>query len=115
MKIYNLKKIEEISRGDTDFMRDIVITFVENVTREIEKIAALQVSEMWAGIAEISHKLASDYAYMGANALHCLASDIEKNVLYLKDLEGIREKTERLCADSVTLINKLKEDFKITK
>ncbi|MDR2037882.1 MAG: Hpt domain-containing protein [Bacteroidales bacterium] len=112
-KLYDLKKIIEISSGDDNFVREMVVTFVENVTDEIENIEQLKKNENWTTIAEISHKLVSNYAYLGADDLRTTAADIEKSVVVDHRFDEIAEKATYLCNHSKTLINKLKVDFNI--
>ncbi len=113
-KLYNLKKLSEIAQGDEGFVRDMVVTFVENVTAEIESIQKLKISEKWTSIAEIAHKLASNFAYLGADDLHALAVNIEKSVINDQNLSGIADKAGQLCESGLLMINELKVDFKIS-
>jgi HPt (histidine-containing phosphotransfer) domain-containing protein len=110
-KIYNLIRIEEIAPGNTKFIHDMVKTFVDNVTAEIKRIGELKKAEDWKAIAEIAHKLVSNFAYLGADALHDVAGDIEKSVLYDGDVANIHAKVEQLCTNGMDLIAQLKEDF----
>ncbi len=113
-KLYNLKKLEEIAQGDEGFIREMVATFVENVTTEIESIQKLKAAESWTAIAEIAHKLASNFAYLGADNLHALAANIEKSVVADHDLSDVTTKAETLCQEGILLINSLKKDFEIS-
>jgi len=113
-KLYNLRKLDEIAQGDQGFIRDMLVTFVENVTAEIESIQSLKLVENWTSIAETAHKLASNFAYLGADRLHVLAADIEKSVIHDQNLTGVAEKTDNLCNDGVLLISQLMKDFDIT-
>ena len=110
-KLYNLKKINEIAHGDQEFVLDMLVTFVENVTIEIDRIQSFRPLENWTAIAETAHKLASNFAYLGAPKLHALAADIEKSVLSDGNLTGIAEKTEQMCGDGIMLVDQLKNDF----
>jgi HPt (histidine-containing phosphotransfer) domain-containing protein len=112
-KLYNLKKLNEIAQGDEGFVQDMVITFVENVTEEIESIKKLKTLENWTAIAEIAHKLASNFAYLEAESLHALAVNIEKSVILNHNVSNMPEKTEQLCSGGLLLINELKKDFGI--
>ena len=112
-KLYNLKKLDEIAQGDQGFIRDMLVTFVENVTAEIEGIQCLKLIENWTSIAETAHKLASNFAYLGADRLHALAVDIEKSVIRDQNLTGIADKAVILCNEGVLLISQLKKDFNI--
>jgi len=112
--LYNLKKISEIAQGDQGFIREMLVTFVENVTVDIERIQSLKPVENWTAIAETAHKLASNFAYLGANKLHVLAADIEKSVLNDGNLTGIADKTVRMCDEGIMLVSQLKSDFNIS-
>ena len=113
-KLYNLKKINEIADGDQEFVRDMLVTFVENVTIDIDRIQSFRPLENWTAIAEMAHKLASNFAYLGASNLHALSADIEKSVLHDHDLNGIADKTDKLCNEGIILVTQLKNDFSIT-
>lgn len=110
-KYYNLKKLDEIAQGDQAFIREMLVTFVENVTTDIEGIERLKLAERWTEIAEIAHKLASNFAYLGAGNLQTLAANIERSVIDDQNLTGILDKTNRLCRDGNLLIEQLKNDF----
>jgi HPt (histidine-containing phosphotransfer) domain-containing protein len=110
-KMYNLKKLNEIAQGDHGFVQEMLVTFVENVTTDIGNIQSLKLAENWTVIAETAHKLASNFAYLGATSLQILAGDIEKRVLNDQNLTGIAEKTEKLCYQGSLLINQVKKDF----
>jgi len=113
-KLYNLKKINEIAQDDQEFILDMLVTFVENVTIEIDRIQSFRPLENWTAIAETAHKLSSNFAYLGATKLHALAADIEKSVLNDGNLTGIAEKAGQLCDDGIMLLSQLKNDFCIT-
>ena len=113
-KLYNLKKLDEIARGDQEFVRDMAVIFVENVTAAIGDIQSLKTVENWTAIGETAHKLASNFAYLGSGSLHVLAADIEKSVLKDNNLTGVSDKTDKLCNESVLLVSQLKKDFCIT-
>ena len=110
-KFYNLKKINEIAQGDQEFVRDMLVTFVENVTIDVGRIRSFELEKNWTAIAETAHKLASNFAYLGAQNLQSLASGIEKSVLINNDLTGIAEKTEQMCDEGIILVNQVKNDF----
>jgi len=108
---YNLRKLEEIAQGNQGFIRDMLITFVENVTNDIGGIHSFKSINNWTAIAETAHKLASNFAYLGASSLHALATDIEKSVLNDHNFTGVAEKTEKLCNEGIMLVSQLKKDF----
>jgi len=112
-KLYNLKKLDDIAQGDEGFIWDMLITFVENVSSDIAGIQSYKLTESWISIAETAHKLASNFAYLGSERLHALAIDIEKSVILDRNLIGVAEKADKLCAEGTLLVNQLKKDFNI--
>lgn len=112
-KLYNLKKLDEIAQGDNSFIREMVVTFIENVSAEIDSIQMLMSLEKWTDIGETAHKLASNFAYLGADKLHALAGDIEKSVLIDCNLTGVADKTKKMCDDGILLNSQLKKKFNI--
>jgi len=112
--LYNLHKLEEIARGDQDFIRDMVTTFVENVSSDLGKISSFKSVENWKSIGEVAHKLASNFAYLGAGGLHDLSANIERSILNDNNLTGIAEKTDMLYQEGVMMVDQVKKDFFIT-
>ena len=113
-ELYNLKMINEIAQGDQGFIMEMLVTFVESVTVEIEHVRSSMRMENWTSVAETAHKLASNFAYLGASNLHAHAVDLEKSVLHDHDLTGIAEKAGQLCDEGSKLLSLLKNDFDIT-
>jgi len=110
-KSYNLKKLNEISQGDHEFVRDMLATFIENVTNDVSCIQQLKLTEDWNTIGETAHKLASNFAYLGVDRLKEMAANIEKSVIIDNDLTYISEKTEALCSEGISLVDEIKNDF----
>jgi len=114
-KLYNLNKLDEIAQGDQEFIQEMLVTFVENVTTEVGNIQSFRSMKNWTAVAEAAHKLASNFAYMGANGLHTLAANIERSVLKDHNLTGIEEKTDKMCINGTLLVEQLRNDFNIIK
>jgi len=110
-KKYSLDKLNEIGQGDQEFVNGMLATFLENVTNALQKIEVLKVNEKWVDIAEIAHKLASNFAYLESKCLQEIASDIEKSVLNEKNYNDIAAKTDKMCRDSMLLVDQLRQDF----
>ena len=110
-KLYDLRKMQEIAQGDEAFIKDMVDMFLSNVTEDISNVRTFQELEDWKAIAAIAHKLVSRFAYLNASDLQELAADIENSVLIDGNLSDINTKTEKLCSDSIILLDTLKEDL----
>jgi len=112
-KFYNLNKLSEIAQDDQGFIREMLVTFVENVTIDIGNVQSFKSMANWTAVAETAHKLASNFAYMGANSIHAVAADIERSVLQNHDLTGIEDKTDKMCNSGVLLVEQLRNDFNL--
>jgi len=110
-ELYHLKKLEEIARGDSDFIHDMVVTFYVNVTSDLNHILSFKFEENWKFIGETAHKLASNFAYLGADDLHDLAVDIEKRILNDNNLTGIVEKIDQLYQQGMDMLGQVDKDF----
>ena len=110
-KLYDIKKLQEISMGNETFVQKMLVTFVENVAIDIELVKTHRSAENWNAVAERAHKLASNFAYLNATDLQQMASSLEKSVIHEGDLTGIAEKADELYNVTVSLIEQLKLDF----
>jgi len=110
-KLYDLSKLQEIAQGDEAFVRDMLETFVSNVADDVGKMQTFLRVKDWASIASIAHKLVSRFAYLNASELQELSIDVENSIQIDNNLTGIDEKADKLCKESIVLIEKLKEDF----
>jgi HPt (histidine-containing phosphotransfer) domain-containing protein len=109
-KFYSLEKLKEIAQGDDAFVQEMITTFIDTASVEIKNVQRLMDVGDWKTIGEIAHKLATNYAYMGAESLYTLTDNIEKKIQNGCDLTEIPEMTRRMCADSLVLIDKLRKN-----
>ena len=103
--------MQEIAQGDEAFVEDMLTTFISNVSEDVSNIRGYEATANWKAIAGVAHKLVSRFAYLCADGLQALSVDIENSVLFDDNLTEINEKTDRLCRESILLIEKLKEDL----
>ena len=110
-KLYSLDKLKEIAQGDDAFVQEMVTTFIDSVSAEVDNIQKLMTVGEWKTIGRIAHKLAPNYAYMDAESLYALTADIEVKIKNGYDLTEITAMTHRMCADSLVLIDELKKIY----
>ncbi len=108
-KLYSLRRLQEISNADEEFVQDMVDTFIESVSVEVQNIQKLMINNEWDSIAGIIHKLSSNFAYLDAKELQDLSVRIEQRILNHCDLTELSETTKKLCSDSMALIEELKK------
>lgn len=110
-RIYSLEKLNEIAQGDDVFVQELIITFIETASEEIENMQKLMEVGDWKAIGKIAHKLAPNYAYMDSEPLYTLAVNIEKKI-QKSDLAEITEMTHQMYTDSLVLIDELRKIIK---
>jgi len=111
-KLYSLEKLKEIAQGDEAFIQDMIITFVDSVSEEVNNIQRLMEAGEWEAVGRIAHKLIPNYAYMDSEALFALSADIENKIQNNGDLTEIMAMTRQMCADSLVIIDELKKLYK---
>lgn len=86
---YNLSYLQEVSKGNLEFMLDMIQIFL---TRTPETLAVLEqeiCSQNWEMVGFYAHKLKATYAYMGMLELKELLIKIEKSAKQLENLHEI--------------------------
>lgn len=108
-KLYSLVKLEEMSRGDKDFVKKLVHIFIQTIPESVEAIITYSHKNDINAISRTAHKIKPSIATMGVKS-------IEQDIL---DLEGFsnenydRSKLDK-CIDRVSstltkVISELKE------
>ncbi len=62
---YNLKKINAISDGDTDFIEAVVVAFIEEIPEDLVKFEQEVKSGNYKGIYQVSHKIKPNLDLLG--------------------------------------------------
>jgi HPt (histidine-containing phosphotransfer) domain-containing protein len=83
----NLEYLNELSEGNNEFKKDMILTFLDRVPFYIEEFKELKSSQNWQNMQFFAHKAKSTFQLMG---IQKLADDAALIELYCK--EGIREK-----------------------
>ena len=109
--VYSLSKIEEISRGDQEFVHNMIEIFVEHTPTSIRELEnALEIRDYLA-VSKIAHRIKPSIENMGINQLKGEAKEIE---LYAKsdsiDHNLLKKKLEFFNQTLLSVIEEIKKD-----
>jgi signal transduction histidine kinase/CheY-like chemotaxis protein/HPt (histidine-containing phosphotransfer) domain-containing protein len=89
----NLQNLVHLAGGDSQFTRQMLITFLETTTRGLQEMKEAATSDQWNTVAELAHKLLPPSRHIGASDLS----------IYLRKIEvGIKNNDERTTLTDLT-------------
>jgi HPt (histidine-containing phosphotransfer) domain-containing protein len=82
-----------LAGGDSQFTRQMLITFLETTTKGLQEMQEAVTSDQWHTVAELAHKLLPPSRHIGASDLS----------IYLRKIEvGIKNNDERITLTDLT-------------
>jgi HPt (histidine-containing phosphotransfer) domain-containing protein len=94
--LYDLSILSEMVYDDTDFMRELVSTFIEHAPIDAAELQAFANEENWSDTSKKAHKLKSSIRTIGITSLMDLILEIEEDAKDEIKLDQISEKISRL-------------------
>jgi signal transduction histidine kinase/DNA-binding response OmpR family regulator len=89
----NLQNLVHIAGGDTQFTRQMLITFLETTTRGLQEMGEAVTTGQWHTVGELAHKMLPPSRHIGASDLS----------IYLRKIEdGIRNNEEPSALTDIT-------------
>ncbi len=76
----DIKALSELSGGDKEFVREILLLFVENTPLEIKKMKGHLEKEETEELREVLHKMKSFSAPLGLNEMRTKIYNLENNL-----------------------------------
>jgi len=71
--------LNDISGGDMDFQRDIVITFLEEMVGEMDRMRQALAKEDWETLGNVAHKMKAPIGMICVEVMRGLVLKIENN------------------------------------
>jgi len=103
----NLDNLYHISGGDRQFVRQMLITFIETTDRGLREMHEAGMSDEWESVADISHRLLPPCRHIGADELSRLLAGIGESIRNKAD----KGKTEGLVKESLRIFEKIREQL----
>jgi len=107
-KIYDLSKIRELSDNDTDFIKAMVDTFVEEIPMDLEQLAIAVVQDDRSQVHEYAHKIKPTVDMFGLACLYDVLvleawgksnDQMDINDHFMRVQEELQKAVEQLQAD----------------
>jgi signal transduction histidine kinase/CheY-like chemotaxis protein/HPt (histidine-containing phosphotransfer) domain-containing protein len=76
----SLHNLYHISAGDEQFVKQMIITFVNTTQKGLKEMQEAAASAKWESVADLAHKLLSPCRHIGAADLYNLLSTVEKRI-----------------------------------
>lgn len=88
-KLYNLSVIQAVSGGDAEFVKKMVLLFIETVPANIKELIVFTETGNWELVSKMAHKLKSTLDAMGMHVLKQVIRTIELTAKNKEQTEGI--------------------------
>jgi len=113
LRNYDLTYLEELSAGDSGFVRSIITQFVSEAPLAIKKIKAYVEQRKWLDLNYEIHKFGSNLAFIGLNDIKNEVSKVEISSKNLSDLAEIPVLVDIIVQRCELAIASLTKDFEL--
>jgi signal transduction histidine kinase/CheY-like chemotaxis protein/HPt (histidine-containing phosphotransfer) domain-containing protein len=103
----NLDNLYHISGGDKQFVRQMLITFIDTTERGLREMHEAGRSDDWESVADLSHRLLPPCRHIGADELSRLLAGIGESIRSRADTG----KAEGLIKESLIVFEKVREQL----
>jgi CheY-like chemotaxis protein/HPt (histidine-containing phosphotransfer) domain-containing protein len=103
-KLYDLSMVRSVSGGDDDFIKKMVILFIETVPQNVGELNKALKNEDWDQVSKMAHKLKSTVDSMGITSLKTDIRTVEANAKQkesLQQLPSLASKIEAVINDCI--------------
>jgi len=105
----NLHNLYHISAGDEQFVKQMIITFINTTQKGLKEMQEAAVSAKWDSVADLAHKLLSPCRHIGAADLYNFLSTVEKRIRNNVSSEPVETLIERSLREFETISELLNE------
>lgn len=108
----DLKNLYHISGGDKQFVKQMLVTFVETTEKGLGEIREAYLSGHWQAMADLSHKLLPPCRHLGAAELSGLLGEIEGKAGNKTDIDHIGELIQKAEKEFSSIRSLVREHIK---
>ncbi len=105
----SLHNLYHISAGDEQFVKQMIITFINTTQKGLKEMQEAAVSAKWESVADLAHKLLSPCRHIGAADLYNLLSTVEKRIRNNVSGEPVEALIEKSLREFETISELLNE------
>ncbi|HLX93574.1 MAG TPA: Hpt domain-containing protein [Puia sp.] len=95
-KLYNLSMVESVSGGNTDFIKKMILLFIDAVPKDVVMMRSACAAKNWAQVSKTAHKLKSTIDSMAIKTIQQDIRTIESNAKQLVELDLIPALVEKV-------------------
>jgi HPt (histidine-containing phosphotransfer) domain-containing protein len=109
-KLYDLTMIQSVSGGDQEFIKKMILLFIETVPGNVRELVHGVEQENWEQVGKMAHKLKSTVDSMGINSIREDIRKVEHDAKQKKQLDMIPDLVARIETDINRCIDLLKTE-----
>ncbi len=113
LPLYNLEKLERQTNNNQDFMKKMILMFVQRLPSSMDEIEQHHQQQDWERVYAIAHKLKPSIDMLDIVQLKTTIRAIEEAAKYQKDLETLPEHVQTLRRVGEEVIVELNKDFEL--
>ena len=114
-KLTDLTYLRSVSDNDEQFVKEMVVSFIEKTPLLLEDLVSAANQENWAQVGALAHKLKPNLVFMGIESLKHLVLDIELSGKDQQHLDILANKVHTLNSRCLEAIAELKTNKLIEK
>jgi CheY-like chemotaxis protein/HPt (histidine-containing phosphotransfer) domain-containing protein len=103
-KLYDLSMIQSVSGGDEEFIKKMIVLFIETVPNNLREMSEAVGCQNWDLAGKMAHKLKSTIDSMGIKSLRDQIRKIEshcKQQIHLEEVPGLVSESERVISSCI--------------
>ena len=108
--VVDLSYLKDISDNDEEFIKDMILSFMENSPVMIQDMKKAAKEKNWGEVGNIAHRIKPSIVFMGMNSIKDVVETIESNGLKGKNVDQIPELITRLEATCCQAYEELKHE-----
>lgn len=113
-KLYNLSTVEAISGGDQEFIKRMLVLFLETMPVSLNEMKAHMEQQQWDPLSKIAHKIKSTVDSMGIAAVKEDIRTIEWNAKKNENLDQLPALVAKVVNIVELCMDQLRKDFSLS-
>jgi CheY-like chemotaxis protein len=109
-KLYDLTMIQSVSGGDQEFIKKMILLFIETVPGNVRELVHGVEQQNWDQVGKMAHKLKSTVDSMGINSIREDIRQVENDAKQKKQLDQIPDLVCKIETDINRCIDLLKTE-----
>jgi HPt (histidine-containing phosphotransfer) domain-containing protein len=109
-ELYDLSILSDMVYGDTDFMRELVETFIEYAPIDADELAEFSKEKNWDEASKKAHKLKSSIRTIGVTSLSDVILSIEQDTRDQINMDTICDRISNFIKTLNLVLENLKQE-----